>query len=158
MKLDMSCDLPCELSQSSRAVKTIGLLNYVAAPIMKFECVERIGLQEVLEARPYVMKMKLFGMLPIGLHTMDFSYEDAQGVFTMRDNGHSNLCTKWDHTMTFKAQTKGVCYRDCAEIKAGILTPLVWLFALYFYKHRQCRWQRLVKRNFEALGTESGTC
>jgi len=154
----VSCDLPCELFQTRRAVKTLGLLNYVATPIMKFECVELIGEHEVLEARPYIMKMKLFGLLPIGLHIMEFSYEDAEGSFTMRDNGYSDLCKKWDHKMSFTISESGVFYRDSADISAGALTPLVWLFALCFYKHRQRRWKRLAIHNFQALNIDRKSC
>ena len=149
MKLDVSCDLPCELFQARSAVKTLGLLNHVASPIMKFDPVELFSEHEALEARPYVMKMKLFGWLPLGLHTMDFSYIDAEGSFTMRDNGYSALCKKWDHRMTFEASSKGTSYRDYADIQAGILTPLIWFFAQGFYRHRQRRWKKLAQLNFQ---------
>lgn len=147
MKLDISCNLPCELDQARQAVRTLGLLNYVSAPVLAFECLEELEPQASLEARPYVMKTKLFGLLPIGLHTMDFSYRDDPGKFSMRDNGHSKLCKTWDHRMSFQEQKQGLQYRDQAEIKAGILTPLVWLFAQYFYRHRQRRWILLAKNN-----------
>jgi len=158
MKLDLSCDLSCGLFQARSAVKTLGLLNYVANPIMKFECVELIGEHKLLEAKPYVMKMKLFGLLPVGLHTMDFSYMDAEGSFVMRDNGYSELCKKWDHIMSFTANESGVRYRDRADITAGVLTPFVWLFALFFYKHRQRRWKRLAIHNFKALSVDRKSC
>ncbi len=158
MKLDVSCDLPCELFQARSAVKTLGLLNHVASPIMKFDPVELLSEHESLETRPYVMKTKLFGWLPLGLHTMDFSYIDAEGSFTMRDNGYSALCKKWDHKMSFTTKESGLLYRDRADIRAGALTPFVWLFAFCFYKHRQHRWKRLAIHNFQALNVGSESC
>jgi len=153
MKLDVSCDLPCELAQAKQAVKTLGLLNYVATPVMQFECVDSLEEKTNLEARIYIMKAKLFGFLPLGLHTMEFSYLDSIDQFVMRDNGRSGLCKKWDHIMTFQKREQGVHYRDGADIQAGILTPLIWLFALFFYKHRQRRWKRLAIYNFRNLNS-----
>jgi len=149
MKLDMSCDLPCRLDQAKRAVKTLGLLNYVASPILKFDCIESIDSDAELEERAYVMKTKLFGLLPLGLHTMEFSYKVSGQQFIMRDNGHSALCKKWDHRMIFQKIDGGVRYQDSADIQAGIFTPLVWLFGVYLYRHRQGRWKQLVKGNFQ---------
>jgi len=34
------------------------------------------------------------------------------------------------------------------DIEAGLLTPFIWLFSQVFYRHRQRRWQALVKRQF----------
>lgn len=31
------------------------------------------------------------------------------------------------------------------EIRAGVLTPLVWLFAQVFFRYRQMRWRSLLK-------------
>ena len=155
MRLEISSNLPCGLQQARAAVKTLGLLNYVAAPIMKFESVELFDEHKALEARPYVMNMKLFGMLPLGLHTMDFSYHDTHNSFLMRDNGSSRLCKKWDHKMRFKEAEEGVNYSDSADIGAGVLTPIVWLFALCFYKHRQRRWKRIANNEFKALSVDS---
>ena len=39
-------------------------------------------------------------------------------------------------------------YTDSVEVRAGLLTPLVWAFATAFYRHRQRRWRRLVRRGF----------
>jgi hypothetical protein len=44
----------------------------------------------------------------------------------------------------------GTCrYSDEIEIDAGLLTPLVWLFARVFYGHRQRRWQKVAMRLLE---------
>jgi hypothetical protein len=38
--------------------------------------------------------------------------------------------------------------RDTVEVRAGVLTPFIWLFAQLFYRHRQRRWRALVARRF----------
>jgi len=35
-------------------------------------------------------------------------------------------------------------------IKAGVLTPFVWLFARLFYAHRQRRWATLAAKGFNS--------
>lgn len=36
-------------------------------------------------------------------------------------------------------------YTDSVELYAGYLTPLVAWWTLYFYKHRQKKWQKITK-------------
>jgi len=38
-----------------------------------------------------------------------------------------------------------VSYTDEIEIQAGWLTPVIWLFAHIFYRHRQRRWKVMMK-------------
>lgn len=40
-----------------------------------------------------------------------------------------------------------VSYTDEIEIQAGWLTPVIWLFAHVFYRHRQRRWKALLKQD-----------
>jgi len=103
----------------------------------------------VQQERPYQMYTKLFGMIPTGIHTMVFSYQSTENYLVMCDNGYSRLCKKWDHKMTFEAKSDDTLYRDYADIRAGLVTPLVWLFAQVFYRHRQRRWYKLSKLGFQ---------
>jgi len=65
----------------------------------------------------------------------------------LRDNGYSALITTWDHWITVEPDgERGTRYRDEVEVKAGLLTPFVWLFAQVFYRHRQRRWRALARR------------
>lgn len=73
--------------------------------------------------------------------------ENAQ-FFMLGDNGYSPLISKWDHLITAQEVNGGTLYRDSVTIKAGILTPFVWLFARLFYAHRQRRWATLAANGF----------
>lgn len=64
------------------------------------------------------------------------------------DNGYSPLISKWDHLITAQEVNGGTLYRDSVTIKAGVLTPFVWLFARLFYAHRQRRWATLAANGF----------
>lgn len=53
--------------------------------------------------------------------------------------------TAWNHTMQLREVGPNLCrYTDTIEIQAGWRTPLIWLFANYFYRHRHKRWQALI--------------
>jgi hypothetical protein len=87
-------------------------------------------------------------------HTIIISFpDDDEGGRAMehriRDNGHGSLAAKWDHLITISQGTDGnVVYTDDVEVSAGWLTPFVWLYAHVFYRYRQYRWRRLVRRGF----------
>ena len=52
----------------------------------------------------------------------------------------------WNHRITIAAVSEASCrYADEIEIRAGFLTPLVWLYAHIFYRYRQTRWRRLAR-------------
>jgi len=149
MIIDISIKLPCNAKDAYREVKTLRLLNQVTYPIIKFTPLDIFSPEQALQERPYLMNTKLFGIFPTGIHTMVFSYQSTENFLVMRDNGYSRLCKKWDHKMTFEAQSDGTLYSDYADIRAGLFTPLVWLFAQAFYRYRQRRWYKLSKLGFE---------
>jgi hypothetical protein len=53
----------------------------------------------------------------------------------------------WDHLIAVKPASGGhTRYSDTVAIDAGIFTLPVWLFAHWFYRHRQRRWRRVAAR------------
>jgi hypothetical protein len=92
----------------------------------------------------YRVTMHLFGLIPLGWQDIGISFPPVDaGVFRLRDNGHSALISRWDHDILARGDNDSTLYSDTIEIDAGWLTPLVWLFALVFFAHRQRRWRRL---------------
>lgn len=56
------------------------------------------------------------------------------------------LIKRWDHLITIRKIDENHChYIDEIEIDAGLLTPFVWTWAIWFYRHRQRRWRALVR-------------
>ena len=54
------------------------------------------------------------------------------------------LVPVWNHRLRVEPVSPRECrYTDRIELKAGLLTPLVWLFVAAFYRYRQMRWRRL---------------
>ena len=59
---------------------------------------------------------------------------------------HGGSMRKWNHAIRIKFSSQSTChYVDDIDIHAGLLTPLVWLYAQVFYCYRQLRWVRLLR-------------
>ena len=83
---------------------------------------------------------------PLGYAKLKFERID-QNAGEMRTRESDQLCCRWDHCIRVKPLSNGQTgYSDTVEIDAGWLTPLVWLFARWFYRHRQRRWQKIAER------------
>lgn len=149
MKFKISTFLPCTPVEAYKHALTPRLLMQVAHPMVAFVPMDKnfsLDSYPVPKANFYV---KLFGFVPMGVHTMRLSEEKKEKGYRIRDDGYSGLCKAWDHVMSIDACQGGCCYSDNVEIKAGILTSVICLYAWLFYSHRQHRWRRFVKNNFK---------
>ena len=96
--------------------------------------------------RDYVLKLYLFGFLPLGNHTIRLiNIDRSENKIESTESGL--LARVWNHTIQFQEiEENRIYYTDTIEIKAGILTPMIWSFAQLFYRHRQRRWRKLLKQ------------
>jgi ligand-binding SRPBCC domain-containing protein len=138
-------------------VKTPRLLNHVAAPLIVFDLIDPPTMPAYWGDGRYLVRMRFLGLIPLGqqwIVTSTLQPEDqARGVFRIRDNGTGDIAKVWDHLIVIEAQADGrTAYRDEVEVRAGLLTLGVWLFAHWFYRHRQARWRRLVRQGFRYPG------
>lgn len=70
--------------------------------------------------------------------------EWRQGETAIEESG--GLLRTWNHDIVVSSTSEERCmYRDRVEIDAGIFTPIVALYAHWFYLSRQRRWCALVK-------------
>ncbi len=91
-------------------------------------------------------KTYLFGLIPLGTHTLHLERIDPEAR-EIQSREHDPLIDKWDHLVRVQATDDGrSLYSDEIEIQAGFLTVLVWLFASWFYRHRQRKWRRIAKK------------
>lgn len=92
----------------------------------------------------YKMRIRLFGWGPVFSHKVCVTRVDANAkVIEIEESG--GLVTAWNHRMQVDALSCNRShYTDYVRLNAGLLTPVVWLFARWFYVARQRRWLRLV--------------
>jgi hypothetical protein len=151
MKLTIQTRLACAASRAWEEVQKPRLLNYVAAPLLKFSPLNSSGFPETWEDGDFFVSMFVFGFLPLGLERIGISINaGTDGILCFRDDGGGTLVRSWDHDITIRpAENEGCLYCDTVDISAGALTPLVWIFAQLFYRWRQHRWRRLVACDFQ---------
>jgi hypothetical protein len=87
-------------------------------------------------------KSYLLGFLPLGTRNLLIERIDP-GAREIQSRESDPLVRRWDHLIRVRPAEGGhTLYSDEIEIEAGLLTPLVWLFAQLLYRHRQRKWRR----------------
>ncbi len=153
MKVVVTTILDAPVERIWAEVKTPRLLNHVAAPLITFDLIDPATMPAHWGDGRYLVSMRFLGLIPIGRQWIVTSTpqpeDQTRGGFRIRDNGIGDIAKVWDHLIVIEARTDGrTAYRDEVEVKAGVLTLGVWLFAHWFYRHRQARWRRLVRQGF----------
>ena len=126
-------------------LKKVTSHQYIIFPLLKFKPQRNYTFPETWELGvTYKLKMSLFGFIPLGNHLIEV-IEINENEKRIVSNEHGSLTKIWNHTVTIRTiDEQKVEYTDKIVIKAGILTFAIWLFAHFFYRHRQRRWKKLL--------------
>lgn len=131
-------------------LKSIQTLQYIASPYATFTPLTESDDFNWKAGETFSFQLKLFGVIPFGIHTIkviDFN-EEAYRIHTTESNAYVPI---WNHSIVLKPLGDGASqYTDEVEIYAGWKTPLVYLWAKFFYAHRQKKWLELLS-NHEVL-------
>lgn len=126
------------------AVKTPSAFRTVTRGLLAMPVIRRRQ-DEWREDETVVGWVFLFGFLPFSRHHLHVaSIDDATRTLRSREFGGS--IRGWNHDIEVVPIDAMTCrYRDQIEIDAGIVTPLIVLYAKWFYRMRQRRWRALAK-------------
>ncbi|MEN7981925.1 MAG: hypothetical protein ABFQ65_00575 [Nanoarchaeota archaeon] len=122
-------------------------LQEVASPILRFEFVNVKKLPKNWKiGKKYILNLYLFMHLYVGKHSIIIKKIDYKKKQIFSDE--SGLLAKiWNHKIYVNKYTNNKThYTDEVEIHAGILTLFVWIFAYFFYSHRQKKWKKLAEQ------------
>lgn len=147
MRLSIATSFSCTADALWQRIIEPRSLVYVAAPLLKFVPVDGGQLPARWEVgEPYALRLYLLKWLPLGRHTIRLvTIDEATHTIVSEERGH--LARVWNHIIRFHEVASGrVHYCDEIDIRAGLLTLLIWLFAQVFYRHRQRRWKRLLRQ------------
>lgn len=134
-------------------VQTSRLLLEIIAPLLRFVPLKGETFPQRWEVGTTRGRAYAFGFIPIGVHTIHHDRVDPN-LREIHSREHSRLVQSWDHLISVKATPDGrTAYADEIEISAGLLTPVVWLYAQCFYRHRQRRWRSVAARLLSQPGT-----
>lgn len=143
----ISTQLECTESELWQKLSKPESLQFVASPMLAFAPIEPGVLGSEWETgRDYRLKLYFLKFIPLGRHTIQLVKVDReQNIISSRETGL--LAPVWNHNIFFEEiKPSLVSYTDEIDIRAGWLTPLVWLFAQVFYRHRQRRWKVLLQK------------
>lgn len=135
MKVEVSAIFPCSLQDAVAQVMTSRLLIHIAKPLVCFSSADAKELPAEWKPGEHWVCLSMFGLIPFGRQCIVISFPAFEKGFAMRDSGYSSLIKVWNHLITIESHNNGVFYRDHVEIRAGIFTPIVWIFAQVFYRH-----------------------
>ena len=136
----ISTRFTCTEAELWRKIVAPKSLQYVAAPILAFIPDEAGALDgEWKVGRKYHLRLYFLKFIPLGRHTIQLVKIDKDtNRICSQESGM--LSPVWNHNITFHQAASGeVHYTDEIEIRAGLLSPVIWLFAHIFYLHRQRR-------------------
>lgn len=150
MNLEISTLLGASLERVWGELQTPRLLQYVAWPLVRFRPIAPTTFPATWTDAEYLVEMRLFGVLPAGRQKIRISRRVEGAVRILRDDGSGQLAKMWDHVIRVEPVSDTTTrYFDTLEVRAGALTPLVWMFAQVFYRHRQRRWRALIRGAFD---------
>ena len=118
-------------------------LQYIAAPYATFTPVENNNDFSWREGTVSSYHFRLFGFIPLGIHTIRIERFDHSGIQSREHNKHVPV---WDHLIILEDLGNQTKYTDEVEIHAGWKTVFIWLWAKAFYAHRQRKWIHLLKK------------
>jgi len=130
----------------NEAIKISSLMS-VAAPLIFFRPVKPKNLPEKWEeGSMYAFKLYLLKYIPMGDYKVTIVKIDMRNRTILSDeSGH--IVKVWQHLITIKpGKNKNTIYNDSILIKAGIKTFFIWLFSNLFYRHRQKKWGRIIRK------------
>lgn len=147
MKVCVATILECLPDRVWAELQTSRLLLEVMRPLLRFvpprpACFPVQWKQSATVAG----KAYILSLVPLGIHTLRFERIDPQRR-QIQTREKNRLISRWDHLISVREAPGGrTFYSDEIEIEAGPATWLVWLFAHWFYRHRQRRWKRIARR------------
>ncbi len=147
MRAFIQSRLECEADLAWSLVQTSKLLQEVMAPLVILRPRKGETFAERWPAGRTVMcRCFLFGVIPLGTRSLHFERIDSEAR-EIQTRESDPLVRRWDHLIRITPTPDHACrYSDEIEIDAGWRTFFVWWFANVFYRHRQRRWRKLLRR------------
>lgn len=143
--VDRQTELSAPATAVWRAVKTPDAFRTVTRGVLTMPVIKQRD-DDWREGETVAGWVFLFGLIPFSHHTLHISrIDDSAMTLNSRESG--GLLRRWNHDIVVTAVGGSRCnYRDRIDIDAGVFTPIVVLYARWFYTTRQRRWRELAKK------------
>ncbi len=142
--VDRSTTLTAAAASVWEAVKTPHAFRFITRGILTMPAIRdrELPWQEGETITGWVF---LFGIVPFSKHRLHVArIDDAAMTLSSQEGG--GVIRRWNHDIIVTPRDDASCeYRDVVDIGAGIFTPVIALYARWFYFMRQRRWRALAK-------------
>lgn len=154
MKVFLRLSLPCTADAAWNALRSPRVFKQVMKPLFTVKSLEPGGLPDQWsQDDDHLVALRLFGVIPLGTQTIDVAFtERPGGVRMLIDTGHARtgpmrFIKDWDHRMAVSSRSDGrTLYRDRLIVRAGVLTPFVWIGMWLMWQHRAKKIKQLAKK------------
>lgn len=154
MYVFLRLELDCSPDDAWDALSNPAVFRAVTRPLLRVRSLDKGGFPKRWSPTDvHYVSMSLFGVVPMGRHSIDITYtERPGGVRMVIDQGEplSGVLARtstWDHRMAVSAAPGGkTLFRDRLSVRAGILTIPLWLGLWALWQYRGARMQKLAKR------------
>lgn len=149
MRMRLTSPLASDAERVWRELQKSETLQKVSRPLVVIAPLKHQTLPVQWEQGTTVrFRTLLLGVIPMGVRTVYFE-KIAADEMEIQTREHDALAKLWDHRMHVASEGESRCrYTDDVEIRGGLFTLGLWLFAALYYRIRQHRWRRMAKRGF----------
>lgn len=143
--IDRSTELAAPADRVWAAVKTPSAFRTVTRGLLTMPVIRNRN-DVWREGETVVGWVFLFGVVPFSRHHLCVArIDDSERTLSSRE--HGGLLKTWNHDIVVTPIDDQRCsYRDHIDIDAGVFTPIVGVYARWFYAMRQRRWRALARR------------
>lgn len=154
MKVFVTTVLDVQAGTAWQIVKQSSTLVYVTKGMLGFKGAESFPI-EWQAGETVKTRLRLLSVLPAWQHEIRFVQVKDNRLITEESGG---LIKQWDHVIHITPIDENKSqYTDRVDIKAGVFTPVIFLFAHLFYRYRQYRWKRLIRKNARKIFLSTNT-
>ena len=142
MVVTVTTELPISAERACALASRPATLQYVCSPVVAFHPIGDAP-EAIREGDEVSVRLRFLRVLPGWVHTLRVE-RLAEREIVSRE--HGGPVTVWNHRLTFVPTSATSCrYTDRVEVRAGVFTPFVALFAHGMYRWRQARWRGLAR-------------
>jgi hypothetical protein len=153
MYVFLRLELDCSPDDAWAALGNPAVFRQVLRPLMRVRSLDKGGFPSRWDENTvHHVSMSLFGVIPMGHHSIDITYTQRPGgVRMVVDQGEPltgilAATSVWDHRMAVSATPTGkTLYRDRLSVRAGILTVPLWIGLWALWQYRGAKLQRLAR-------------
>jgi hypothetical protein len=150
MRVERTSILDAPASRVADLMAAPQTMCFLMRPFVVVDPVEPPAFPQRWSIGRYRVRMRLFGLIPIGWQDIaitNMHADPAAQRWSVHDAGKGPLARRWDHRFGVEPlDERRARYTDRVDVEAGIATVAIWLFAQFVFAWRHHRWHALLRQ------------